>query len=357
MVKKQSVNLKSFYKGKKVLITGHTGFKGAWLALILTMWGAKVSGYALKPPTKPSLYKALKLDKKMNSRISDIRNYKKFYRFAKKVKPDLIFHLAAQPLVRDSYDMPLYTFETNVIGTANVLETIRNLQIRAAVIVTTDKVYENIEDPKKLYREGDKLCGHDPYSNSKSCADLATDSYIKSFFDLKSGPFVATARSGNVIGGGDWAKDRLVPDMARAFWQEKKPVVIRSPHSMRPWQHVFEPLSGYLLLGKELFEGNKKAVGAWNFAPEPKDMAEVLDLVKLFISSAKRGEFKINPDKAKHEAKNLKLSNLKSKRILGWKTKLDFRASVDKTAKWYQAFYQKEDILELSEKQIKQYFR
>lgn len=348
--------LKKAYGGKSVLITGHTGFKGAWMTQILILAGAKVTGYSLKPPTKPSLFSVLGLSKQMKSVTGDIRNFKRFHAVVRKTRPDIIFHLAAQPLVRDSYDNPIYTYQTNLIGTANVLEAMRLEYIKAGVVITTDKVYENLEDPEKYYTESDKLGGHDPYSSSKACADLCCDCYIKSFL-LEQNCLVASARSGNVIGGGDWARDRLVPDAIRAFFDKKEPLVIRMPKSNRPWQHVFEPLGGYLLLGMRLLEKDKKVVGSWNFAPEQKDMLEVERIVEKLIKHLGFGNYRVIENKHRHEATNLKLSNKKAKSKLGYRPKMGVDEAVALTAQWYKNFYLKKDIKDFSIKQIKQYFK
>jgi len=348
--------LRKAYSGKSVLVTGHTGFKGAWLVQILLLSGAKVTGYALRPPTKPSLFKALQLNKQMKSVTGDIRNFKKFYSLVRKTRPDIIFHLAAQPLVRDSYDKPIYTYQVNLIGTANVLEAMRLEHIGAGVVITTDKVYENLEDGEKYYVESDKLGGYDPYSSSKACADLCCDCYTKSFL-LEQNCLVASARSGNVIGGGDWAKDRLVPDAVRAFFDKQEPLIIRMPKSNRPWQHVFEPLGGYLLLGMKLLEKDKRVVGSWNFAPEQKDMLEVEKIIEKLIKHLGFGSYKVATGKHLHEATNLKLSNKKAKTKLGYGPKMGADEAITLTAQWYKNFYQKKDIKDFSIKQIKQYFK
>ncbi|OQA53034.1 MAG: CDP-glucose 4,6-dehydratase [candidate division WS2 bacterium ADurb.Bin280] len=349
--------LRKVYGGKSVLVTGHTGFKGAWLTQILILSGARVTGYALNPPTKPSLFKALKLKNKIRSVNGDIRNLKRLHKVVCKSQPDIIFHLAAQPLVRESYQDPIYTYQTNLIGTANVLEVIRQEYVKAGVIITTDKVYENAEQKEKLYCESDKLGGRDPYSSSKACADLCCDCYNKSFLiDQKC--FVASARSGNVIGGGDWAKDRLIPDAVRAFFENRDPLLIRMPHSIRPWQHVFEPIGGYLLLGAELLKKNPKAIGSWNFAPEPKDMLKVCEIVDKFIRSSGAGSYRVDePKKKLHEARYLRLSNKKAKSKLGYKPVFCVDEAIELTAQWYRAYYQGKDIVEFSIKQIKQYFK
>lgn len=354
--------LQNFYKGKKVLVTGHTGFKGAWLSQILVNFGAKVCGYSLEPNTTPNLFSVFDLEKKIDHRIGDIRKIKIFDKVVKEFEPDIIFHLAAQPLVRDSYDDPIYTYETNVMGTANVLESVRLNQTKAAVIITTDKVYRNLEKDI-AYKEEDPLGGHDPYSNSKACADLIVDSYIKSFFNPndygnKHFSAVASARAGNVIGGGDWAKDRLIPDAVRAFLSENVDLVIRKPKAIRPWQHVFEPLYGYLILGKELFEGNVAAIGSWNFGPSDDDMQTVESVLGLTIAYLAKGKYIVKEDHSKHEATNLKLNNNKAISKLGWKPKMNLEEAIKSTCSWYGAFYnKKEDIILFSNNQIKEYFK
>jgi len=359
-----SAELNKFYCNKKILVTGHTGFKGAWLTKILQNFGAQVSGYSLEPNTDHNLFSVWGLTDSIDHHIiGDIRDYKKFDRVVNKYQPDIVFHLAAQPLVRDSYDNPLYTYETNVMGTAHVLESIRQNKIKAGVIITTDKVYKNFER-NVAYKEDNQLGGHDPYSNSKACADLVTDSYIKSFFDpahydKHHRSMVASARAGNVIGGGDWAKDRLIPDAMRAFLADNKRLVIRSPRAIRPWQHVFEPLHGYLLLAQQLYEGNKAAVGAWNFGPHDEDMQSVEDVLGLIIKHLGRGKYIVRGDKIKHEATNLKLDNTKAKKILGWQPRYNLHIAVKETCCWYEGYYKKSPkfIHKLTDKQIMEYFK
>ena len=359
-----SQKLNEFYYRKKVLITGHTGFKGAWLTKILQNFGARVAGYSLEPNTNPNLFSVLGLADSMGQHtIGDIRQYnQKFNKVVEAYRPDIIFHLAAQPLVRDSYDNPLYTYETNVMGTAHVLESIRQNRIKVGVIITTDKVYKNFERDI-AYKEDDQLGGHDPYSNSKACADLVTNSYIKSFFDpaqfgKRHQSMIASARAGNVIGGGDRAKDRLVPDAIRAFLSDKKHLDIRSPRAIRPWQHVFEPLYGYLVLAKHLYEENKEAVGAWNFGPRDEDMQSVEHVLGLIINHLGGGKYIVKEDNSKHEAKNLKLDNAKAKRILGWKPKYNLKIAVAETCCWYEGYYENsaEGIHKLTDEQIAKYF-
>jgi len=347
-------DIASFYKGKKVLITGHTGFKGSWLCQILLGFGAHVSGFSLEPNTHPNLYSSLELDKFVNSKISDIRDPSAVLDFVREQKPDIIFHLAAQPLVRESYDDPLYTFNTNALGTANVLEAIRKTShTKSAVIITTDKVYEN-KNTMHPYCEGDELGGYDPYGSSKVCAEIITKSYIRSFFnpdnsDSRPHCLIASARAGNVIGGGDWSKDRLIPDIIRAK-QSGKPLIIRNPSAVRPWQHVLDPLFGYLLLAKGLFEGKKELVGAFNFAPEKENLISVKEIVQKSGS-----KFEIVPDNSKHEHQLLALDASKAKKLLGWKPKLGINNSIDWTSDWYEKFYQKKSMVEYTTAQIEKY--
>ena len=269
-------NLERFFKNKKVLITGHTGFKGSWLSKILLNWGADISGIALKPDTDPNLFNILEIKKNINNYFCDIRNFKSLEKIVEKEKPEIVFHLAAQPLVRSSYDDPLYTFETNILGVVNILQIIKKInRIKAAVIITTDKVYENKKN-KLSYKEDDRLGGYDPYSSSKAASELVINSYIRSFFNPKDynkkhKTLIASARSGNVIGGGDWQKDRIIPDIVKSIYEKKEKLIIRNPDSIRPWQYVLEDLEGYLLLAKKLYQGKKEFSGAWNFGPDSKE--------------------------------------------------------------------------------------
>jgi len=350
-------NLSKFYKGKRILITGHTGFKGSWLTQILLNWGAQISGIALKPNTKPSLFQTLELERKIRNNFCDIRDFKKISKIIKKEKPEIIFHLAAQPLVRDSYDDPLYTFETNVIGTTNILQTIKESNtVKAAVIITTDKVYENKENGIP-FKEDDKLGGYDPYSASKAAAEILIDSYIKSFFNptdynKKHKTLIASARAGNIIGGGDWQKDRLVPDLIRAIFEKKKEMIIRNPDAIRPWQFVLEVLYGYLLLARQLYEGKREFSGAWNFGPSSKNYVTVEELIRIAFKILKKGSYKIKRDLNKHEVRVLKLDSSKSKEILGWQSLLSIKTVLELTLDWYQAYYKGENVLELSNQQI-----
>jgi len=351
--------LQKFYKDKRILITGHTGFKGAWLTQILLEFGADVIGYSLESETDPNLFSLLKLKDKIEHHIDDIRDFKTLNAVVAKSKPDIIFHLAAQPLVRYSYDHPIYTYETNVIGTLNVLEAIRLNNIKAGVIITTDKVYKNIEQDI-TYNEEDPLGGHDPYSNSKACADLIVSSHIKSYFSKNDGlgsPLVASVRAGNVIGGGDWAKDRLIPDAMRSFLLSNEDLVIRKPNAIRPWQHVFEPLYGYLLVGMHLYLRDRWAVGAWNFGPRDQDMQSVSVVLGQIITHLKKGKYIVKEDETKHEAGNLKLSNKKAVKYLGWTPQYDLNEAIRLTCMWYAKFYSKDaDIAAFSQEQINNYF-
>lgn len=350
--------LADFYRGKRILVTGHTGFKGAWLTQILLEFGAKVFGYSLSPNTQPNLYDELKLEKKIKSQIADIRDFEAFNRAVKKIDPEIIFHLAAQPIVRDSYDDPRYTYETNIMGTVNVLEAMRLNSTKAGVIITTDKVYKDQQNGF-AYGEDDPLGGYDPYSNSKACADLVVNSYIQSFFnptDYKKNhhTLVASARAGNVIGGGDWANARLVPDAMRAFLAEEVDLIIRSPRAIRPWQHVFEPLSGYLLLGQALLLGDKTKVGSWNFGPNDEDMKSVEEVVGIITKCLGTGNCVIEEDQNKHETDILKLNSNKAKKELNWAPKYKLKQAVEETALWYKSYYQNQPGL--SAIQIRNYF-
>jgi len=354
-------NLTKFYKNKKILITGHTGFKGSWLSQILLNWGAKVSGIALRPNTKPSLFQFLELEKKIRNNFCDIRDLKKTSEIIKREKPEIVFHLAAQSLVRDSYDDPLYTFETNIIGTANILQAIKEINtVRAAVIITTDKVYENKESGLP-FKENDKLGGYDPYSASKAAAEIVISSYIKSFFNptgynKKHRTLVASARAGNVIGGGDWQKDRLIPDIIRSVFERKEKIIIRNPGAIRPWQFVLEPLYGYLLLARELDKGKKAFSGAWNFGPRDKNYLTVEKLTKKTLELLGQGSYGIKRDYIKHEAGLLRLDSNKAKKILNWQSTLDIDQILKFTCKWYNTFYSGENIINLTNQQIKLFF-
>lgn len=350
--------LEKFFKGKKILVTGHTGFKGAWLCRILLGMGSDVVGYSLSPNVSPNLYSVLNLKARMEENIADIRDYPKLAGVCEKERPEIVFHLAAQPLVRDSYDDPLATYSTNVMGTANVLECIRKFKnIQTGVIITTDKVYEN-RGWVWPYRENDRLGGYDPYSSSKACAELVTSAYVSSFMNPQKEDrpaYIASARAGNVIGGGDWSKDRLVPDMVRAFFEKDQGIVLRAPTAIRPWQHVLDPLFGYLTLAKKLHERNGDAVGTWNFAPDGDNFIDVESLTKRSIRLLGKGSFSIKKDDTKHEASILKLDATKAKTLLGWKPILAMDECLKLTMDWYSAFYSGSDMERLTGRQIKEF--
>jgi len=354
-------NIQKFFRNKKVLITGHTGFKGSWLTKILLNWGADIAGIALKPNTDPNLFTLLDIKNKIGNYFCDIRNFKNIKEIVRKEKPEIIFHLAAQPLVRDSYDDPLYTFETNIIGTANILQAIKEVGgVKSAVIITTDKVYEE-KGGKYCYKENDKLGGYDPYSSSKAGAEIVIDSYIKAFFNSKDynkkhETLVASARSGNVIGGGDWLKDRIFPDIIRAIFKNSGKLIIRNPNSIRPWQYILEPLYGYMLLVKKLYEGKKDFSCAWNFGPNDKNYLTVKQLTEKTFRILGKGSYKIKREDTKREAECLKLNINKAKNVLGWKPIFNLEKTLEITLDWYKSFYSKENIINLTNRQIELFF-
>jgi len=343
-----------FYKNKKVFLTGHTGFKGTWLCRVLLQAGAEVTGYALEPPTTPSLFVQTKTEKDIRSIINDIRNRDALIKAVHDAKPDIVFHLAAQPLVRFSYREPAATYETNVMGTVNVLEAARLTQsVKSFVNVTTDKVYEN-KEWHWGYRENETLCGYDPYSNSKSCSELVTHSYRNSFFENNDAPAVSTARSGNVIGGGDYAEDRVIPDCIRAMEAGTK-IVIRNPNSIRPYQHVLECLSGYLLLAEKQYN-DKTLESAYNFGPADECCVTTGILAGLFCDAWGQGAaWQTQGDGGPHEANFLKLDCSKAKAVLGWKPRWDIKTAVEKTVGFAKAGTD-DKRLACIEKQIQEYF-
>lgn len=349
--------LKKTYKGQKVFLTGHTGFKGTWLLKMLHLLGAEVKGYALAPESKDNLYNLICGDRLCSSIIADLRERDNLYHEINNFEPDFIFHLAAQPLVRLSYQIPAETFEVNAIGTANVLNGMRSLMKPCtAIMITTDKVYHNYEW-EYPYRENDRLGGYDPYSASKACAELIIDSYRNSFFNLKDydnhQKAIAVARAGNVIGGGDWAKDRLFPDIARALGN-KEVIQIRSPYSVRPWQHVIEPLTGYLLLGAKLQQNPFEFSQSFNFGPCTNDALSVLEMVELAINRWKGGSYEIlQKVNQPHEAGLLKLDINKAQNHLGWEPKMRASEAVALSIEWYQQYYENNDtIADFTEQQI-----
>lgn len=351
-----------FYRGKTVLVTGHTGFKGSWLTLTLLAMGAKVVGVALPPKTKKDIFVLTGLQSKVSHHEFDIRNFERLTALISSEKPDVVFHLAAQPLVRQSYEEPLETITTNVVGTTNVLEALRLSKCaKAAVIITTDKVYENREWIYG-YRETDPLGGHDPYSGSKAAADIVTDSYRKSFFAPEKyhethNTLIATARAGNVIGGGDWSQNRLVPDIMRSVFEGNGVVTLRNPKSTRPWEHVLESVSAYLTLGMRLGNGDKEVSGNWNFGPSSDSFVSVGDVTERTLKLLGRGFLNVEPDGTKHEANELVLDVTKANRILGWCSKWSIDETILKTAEWYRATNDDpESALAATNKQIEEYF-
>jgi len=353
--------LKKAYQGKKVFLTGHTGFKGSWLLKILNLLGAEIRGYALAPQTKDDLFYIINGNEICDSIIADLRDVDALNKALLDFQPDYIFHLAAQPLVRLSYDIPAETFMINAIGTAYLLDALKKIDKPCScVLITTDKVYNNNEWIYP-YRETDRLGGYDPYSASKACAELVIDSYKNSFFNSKKynehKKAISVGRAGNVIGGGDWSPDRLIPDIARALGKEEK-VIIRNPLSVRPWQHVLEPLAGYLLLGAKLTAEPDKFAQAYNFGPNADDALPVKQMVELAISSWTKGHYEVlKIENQPHEAGLLKLDISKAVNELGWKPKMNATEAVVKTIGWYKRFYNnKGDIGEYTENQIKDFF-
>lgn len=345
-----------FWKGKRVFVTGHTGFKGSWLVTWLKNMGAKVTGYSLAPETQPSLFTELEKDLGMESIIGDIRDFESFSKSLKKANPEIVFHMAAQPLVRYSYDHPIETFQTNIIGTANLLEICRQLsELKAVVVITTDKVYEN-EEWVWAYRENDALGGFDPYSSSKACTEIVTSAMRRSFFHSPKTAGVATVRAGNVIGGGDWAGDRIVPDVVRAF-QKSEVVKLRNPNAIRPWQHVLEPLSGYLMLAQKVCQDSREVYcTAWNFGPDTHNAVPVEKLVSLLASHWPGVRWEIDKGPHPHEAFYLKLESSKAKQLLEWAPKWDVEKTTQMTMDWYRVFYKKEaSAYELCSSQINDY--
>lgn len=346
--------LTDFYRDKRVLVTGHTGFKGAWLCRILALAGARVTGYSLEPPTDPSLFEIAGLEDRMDSVIGDIRNLKGLRDVFERVRPEVVFHLAAQPIVRDSYKDPVYTYETNVMGTVNVMECVRLTDsVRSFLNVTTDKVYENREW-EYGYRECDPLDGYDPYSNSKSCSELVTHSYQKSFFS-DGRCAVSTSRAGNVIGGGDFANDRIIPDCIRAA-ATGKDIIVRNPHSTRPYQLVLEPLAVYLTIAMRQYEDGRHQ-GYYNVGPDDKDCVTTGRLVDMFCR-AWGGDVKwVNQyDGGPHEANFLKLDCSRIKSVFGWRPRYGVEEAVQKTVEWSRAYLDGEDMLEVMDRQITEFF-
>ncbi len=340
----------SFYKNKKVLVTGHTGFKGSWMCKMLAYYGADVAGYSLEPMTTPSLYDIAKIEQDIKSYIGDIRDIQGLKKVFDEFKPEIVFHLAAQPIVRDGYKDPAYTYETNVMGTVNILECVRSCNsVKSFLNVTTDKVYENKEWCWG-YREDEPLDGYDPYSNSKSCSELVTHSYKKSFFTGKD-IAISTARAGNVIGGGDFANDRIIPDCVRAAI-DKKDIVVRNPHSTRPYQHVLEPIYAYLMIAAEQYE-NKEMAGYYNVGPDDCDCFKTGNLVDLFVEKWGEGLKWVNQyDGGPHEANFLKLDCSKLKATFGWNPHWNLEKAIEMTVEWSKCWINGGDVRKCMDKQM-----
>lgn len=348
---------KTFYKGKKVLITGHTGFKGSWMCKLLTMAGADVTGYALQPPTKPSLFEICQLSGRMKSVEGDVRDLAHLQDVFTQVQPEIVIHMAAQPLVRESYRNPVYTYETNVMGTVNVLECVRlTPSVKSFVNVTTDKVYLNKEWAWG-YRENEELNGYDPYSNSKSCSELVTSSYLNSFFkDMDVA--ISTARAGNVIGGGDFAADRIIPDCIRAA-EKKEDIIVRNPYSTRPYEHVLEPVVAYLMIAKAQYE-DKKYAGSYNVGPDDADCWTTGELVTLFCDQWNKAtgdsvKWIDRYDGGPHEANFLKLDCSKLKNTFGWRPRWNVETTMEKIVEWSVRYLAGEDIARCMERQIEEF--
>jgi len=349
----------NFWKDRKVFITGHTGFKGAWLSLWLHHLGAEVVGYALEPPTTPNFFDLCNLSEIIKSIKGDVRNFDFLKKSLAANKPDIVFHMAAQSLVRQSYYDPIETYSTNVMGTVNLLEAIRQIEIiRAVVIVTSDKCYENREWVWG-YRENEAMGGYDPYSSSKGCSELITAAYRESYFKTNK-TAVASVRAGNIIGGGDWGKDRLIPDCIRSLTDNRE-ILIRNPQAIRPWQHVFEPLSGYLLLAEKLYHNGNHYAQAWNFGPNDQNNAvavhEIVQLVIRYWGGGSWKDMSNSESNPLHEARYLKLDCSKARAELGWKPIINIEESIKWTCEWYKAYYDKTPMRDFSLGQLNRYLK
>jgi len=351
----------TFWKNKKVFVTGHTGFKGSWLCMWLNLLGAEVTGFALDPPTEPSLYNLCRIGSDINSVIGDVRNAEFLKNEMQSSGPEIVFHMAAQPLVRESYKNPVETYEINVLGTVNLLEAVRSCSsVKSVIIITTDKCYEN-KEWLWGYRENEPLGGYDPYSASKACAEIVVSSYRNSFFNLHNSnnhiAAIASARAGNVIGGGDWACDRLIPDCMRALLKGDK-VLIRNAKAIRPWQHVLEPLGGYLLLAQKLYENGNQYAEAWNFGPEDAD-AKPVDWVveKICEYWGKDASYEIDKSVHPHEAHYLKLDCSKAKYQLGWQPRWTLEKALEKVVEWMAAYKNNKDLRQVCIDQIGEYMQ
>ncbi len=347
--------LSYFYKNKRVLVTGSSGFKGSWLSLVLNSFGAKVLGYSLKPNTKPSMYEELRVYEKIENVYGDLLDIENLNRVFNEFKPQIVFHLGAQALVRISYEEPLTTYKTNVLGTLNALYSANKCDsVLAFVNVTSDKCYENIEK-NYAYKESDILGGHDMYSSSKACSEILSKSFRASFLRSDSSFGLATARAGNVIGGGDWSEDRLIPDCIRSINSDNE-IEIRNPNSVRPWQHVLEPIAGYLTLGAMLYGDKLKFSKSYNFGPLNKDVMSVYDVASKVVESYGKGIITVNKKDSLHEANLLMLDSDKAQIELGIKPKYNILEAIEKTVDWYKKFYSSFDMLDFTLKQIGEYF-
>lgn len=344
-----------FFKGKTVLITGHTGFKGSWLSKVLIMSGAKVVGYSLEPPTNPNLFEMLQLNRQMISIIGDVRDLRQLSDVFDNYQPEIVFHLAAQPIVLNSYINPVYTYDVNVMGTVNICECVRtHACVKSFLNVTTDKVYENDDTPDHPFKENEKLDGYDPYSNSKSCSEIITHSYYKSFLK-ELGVAVSTARAGNVIGGGDFSPNRIIPDCARAV-ESNQTMIIRNPSSTRPYQFVLEPLYCYLEIAEKQYK-NRLFCGAYNIGPDSCDFASTQKLVDLWnLCFGDSFQFEIKQKSGPHEASFLSLDNTKLKQTFDWKPKTHVAQAIKLSAEWYKQWIKNGSIVEITEKQIMEFF-
>lgn len=348
-----------FWQDKKVFVTGHTGFKGSWLSLWLHSLGADVTGYALGPPTEPSLFDLCRLKEIIHSVSGDVRDLEQLTSAMLKAEPEIVIHMAAQSLVRESYRTPVETYAVNVMGTVNLLESVRNCKgVKAVVNVTTDKCYENREWVWG-YRENEPMGGYDPYSNSKGCSELVTSAYRSSFFNQRDyavhGVAVASARAGNVIGGGDWATDRLIPDCVRALLKGER-IRIRNPHAIRPWQHVLEPLSGYLILAQSLYDKGTDFAEGWNFGPDDRDAKPVEWIVQRMCAKwGGNASYEVDKGEHPHEAHYLKLDCSKAKAELGWHPRWGLEKAIDSIIEWSQVYNEKKDLREMVLRQIAEY--
>lgn len=343
----------AFWSKKNVFLTGHTGFKGSWLSLILSELGANVCGYALPPHTQPNLYSQLNIDSVVNSTIADIRNRTVLKKTLLSSQPEIVIHMAAQPLVISGYKDPIETYDVNVMGTASLLDAARSCgSIKALLVITTDKCYQNNENNHSAFIESDPMGGLDPYSSSKACCELLTHAFHHSYFEHQN-IGVATARAGNVVGGGDWASHRLIPDLIRSI-QKKDKIKIRYPHAVRPWQHVLDALNGYILLTQALYQFPQKYSGSWNFGPGIQSVATVSDVINFLHSEI--SDVAIDYNKTQyHEASFLALDSSKAQQELGWQAQWDLPQTLKKVANWYLAYLHKEDLLNITKQQIQEY--